>query len=195
LRHFPLIVFVVFLTSGVSLAQAWHRLEVFGGYSYMHRDMSMVAPSGVHGWNASANWRLHRWIGIAADFSGFYPGLPCCISSSSAVGARTNNFLFGPQVSLRRRRFSPFAHFLVGSTHLSPGNTGALSIEIFTSHNSFTLAAGGGVDYTLSRHFAVRGQADWLHAGFVLLSSELPGRHYPPNDNVARISTGIVVRF
>jgi len=195
LRRFRVVIFMVFLTSSLTLAQSWHSLEVFGGYSYMHRDMSMIAPSGVHGWNASATWKLHRLIGLTADFSAFYPGLPCCISSSSAVGARTNNFLFGPQVSLRRRRFSPFAHFLMGATHLTPGNTGALSLDIFTSNDSFTLAAGGGMDYSLSKHFAVRAQADWLHAGFVLLSSQQPGRHYPPNDNVARISTGIVVRF
>jgi hypothetical protein len=195
LRRLLLVIFAVFLMSSLTLAQSLHRLEIFGGYSYMHRDMSMVAPSGVHGWNASANWRLYRWIGVTADFSMFYPGIPCCISSNSAVGAKTNTFLFGPQVSLRRRRFSPFAHFLMGTTHLTPGNTGALSIILFTSNDSFTLGAGGGADYSLSKHFALRGQADWLHSGFVLLTSLQPGRHYPPNDNVARISTGLVVRF
>lgn len=188
-------VFALFSMSSLTVAQLGDRLEIFGGYAYMHRDMSMVAPSGVHGWDASANWRFHRWLGLTADFSGFYPGLPCCASSSSAVGAMTNNFLFGPQVSLRRPRFSPFARFLMGYTHLYPANTGALSVELFTSDNSFTLAAGGGVDYSLTRHFALRGQADWLHSGFVLLSSFQPGRHYPPNDNVVRISTGVVLRF
>ena len=195
MRRFPLVVLVVFMMSSLTLAQSWHRLEIFGGYSYMHRDMSMIAPSGVHGWNASANWRLHRWIGAAADFSAFYPGLPCCTAGSTAVGGRTTTFLFGPQLSLRRPRLSPFAHFLIGYTNLMPANNGALSVEMFTSHNSFTLAAGGGADYTLSKRLALRGQADWLHSGFVLLSSFQPGRHYPPNDNVVRISTGIVVRF
>lgn len=195
MHRFPLVVLVVFMMSSLTLAQSGHRLEIFGGYSYMHRDMSMKAPSGVNGWNASANYRLYRWIGVTADFSAFYPGLPCCISSRTAVAPMTDVFLFGPQFSLRRRRFSPFGRFLMGYTHLLPGSNGALSLQAFTSNNSFTLATGGGADFTLSKHLALRGQADWLHSGFVLLSSLQPGRHYPPNDNVVRISTGIVVRF
>ena len=195
MRRFPGVVFVVFLMSSLTLAQSWHRLELFGGYSYMHRDMSMVKAGGVQGWNASANWRVYHWLGVTADFSAFYPGLPCCTSGPGAAGARTTTFLAGPQVSLRRRRLSPFAHFLLGDTNLLPAENGALNIEIFTKHNSFTLAAGGGADYSLSKHFALRGQADWLHSGFVLLTSLQPGRHYPPNDNVVRVSTGIVLRF
>lgn len=189
------VLFLVFLLSSLTNAQVWHRLEVFGGYSYMHRDMSMVAPSGVHGWNASANWKLNNWIGVTADFSEFYPGVPCCNGSASSTGARTSTYLFGPQVSLRRPRLTPFAHFLMGYAQLTPADTGAISVQFFTSNSSFSVAAGGGADYTLSRHFALRAQADWIHAGFVLLSSLTPGRHYPPNDNVARISTGIVLRF
>ena len=195
MRRFALVVFAILLMSSLMVAQSGDRLEIFGGYSYMHRDMSMVAPSGVNGWNASANYRFYRWLGVSADFSAFFPGLPCCISSRTAVGARTDVFLFGPQVSLRRRRFSPFGRFLMGYTHLLPANNGALSIQAFTSDSSFTLAAGGGMDFALSKHFALRGQADWLHSGFVLLSSLQPGRHYPPNDNVARISAGVVFRF
>lgn len=195
MRRIALVILVTLSMSNLVVAQLGNRLEIFGGYSYMHRDMSMVAPSGVHGWNASANYRLYRWFGVTADFSAFFPGIPCCTASSSAEGARTDTFLFGPQVSLRRRRFSPFARFLVGTTNILPANNGALNLQVFTSDNSFTLAAGGGVDYSLTKHFGLRGQADWLHSGFVLLSSLEPGRHYPPNDNVVRISTGIVMRF
>jgi hypothetical protein len=45
----------------------------------------------------------------------------------------------------------------------------------------FTESAGGGVDFVLNRWLAIRAQADLLHVGS-------PG-------NVARISTGLVVRF
>ncbi|HEV2399050.1 MAG TPA: hypothetical protein VGS27_19045 [Candidatus Sulfotelmatobacter sp.] len=188
----PVVVLAVSLISTYVFAQSPDLVEVFGGYSYMNPDVSMVAPS-VSGWNASANFKVHRRIGIVADFSGFYPSYT--YPEGASVSGKTHTFLFGPQVSMTRGRFEPFAHFLVGFTHVTNHPYAGLTFSQFTSSSSYTLAAGGGVDYFFTRRFAIRGQADWLHAGFVPVGGGDPGVHYARNDNVARISTGIVFRF
>lgn len=85
---------------------------------------------------------------------------------------------------------------MMGLIHLSDQNFGSAgSISYFRSNNSFGLAAGGGIDYSLSARFAIRGQADWLHAMYTPAGGGDPGAYYPRHNNVARISTGVVFRF
>jgi hypothetical protein len=95
------------------MAQSSDRIEVFGGYTYLNPDFSPVSPNHVNGWNASANFKVRPWLGFVADFSGFYPShfYPGCggCSQGATISGTSYTFLFGPQFSLRRGRFSPFA--------------------------------------------------------------------------------------
>lgn len=173
------------------------RFEVFGGYSLVTGDFTgTFADRNFHllnGWEGSAAYKTNRWFGIAADLSGFhvsytFPGL-----DSYAPRARSLSYLFGPQISLPLARITPFAHFLLGATHINYSNgldCGRLCAP--TSANSFTYAAGGGVDVTLAKHLALRGQADLLHSGFSNSDNQLTYKYHETN---ARISTGIVFRF
>jgi hypothetical protein len=67
----------------------------------------------------------------------------------------------------------------------------ALPNPIFTSNNSLTFGAGGGLDIPLARIFALRGQVDWLHNQFQTQDNQRSKETIP---NVVRISTGIVLR-
>ena len=163
----------VALLSGTVLAQSSDRLEVFGGYSYVNNDFSLTSQQGMQGWNAAADLKVARHFGLTADFSGWYPN------------AKVYSFLFGPQISFKFQRMTPFAHVLFGNTLVH--YNGYLS-----SDSSISYAAGCGVDLSLSRRLALRGQADWLHTNFHTLDSQGGSIFYP---NVARISTGIVFRF
>src|SRR5690349_20700340 len=95
------VILVVLLLVGFVEGQSSDRVEVFGGYSYINPDFSLVSSGGVSGWNASANFKVRPSWGVVADISGFYPSsspcsVPCSVSEKSYV------FLFGPQVSLTR---------------------------------------------------------------------------------------------
>jgi len=173
------------------------RFEVFGGYSLVTRDFTgTFADRNSHllsGWEGSAAYRRNRWFGIAADISGFYVGYTPPGLGTYELRARSLSYLFGPQISLPLPRITPFAHFLLGATHINYSFGSACgTLCAPTSANSFSYAAGGGVDFALAKHLALRGQVDLLHSGFSNSDNQLTYKYHETN---ARISTGIVVRF
>lgn len=103
---------------------------------------------------------LWRGLGIAADVSGAH---------TSAVG-RTNiplslvTVAFGPRYRWRaNHRISIYGEGLIGEANgfdsLFPAMTGARA-----KANGFAAQAGGGLDYHLSRHIAIRAvEAAWQH--------------------------------
>lgn len=145
LRRLVLLSGFILLASFSARAQGLgDKLEVFGGYSYLHFDNS---PSfNTNGWELSGNYKFTDWLGGLADFDGHY-------GSSSSV----HTFLFGPQVSWPAR-VSPFAHLLIGGAHFGSGGF---------SESSFSLALGGGIDTEVAPHFYWRIiQGDYLQTNF-----------------------------
>jgi opacity protein-like surface antigen len=135
------------------------KAEAFGGYSYFRP----VDPGGadLHGWNGSFNYNVTDWLGATADFSGHY-GSPLDFRFAS-VDSREHLFLFGPKLAARgNSRWTPFAQALFG---VANSRLGAFGLGL--SDNAFAMAAGGGLDYRVSKNFAVRlVQADYLHTRF-----------------------------
>ncbi|HEY2544681.1 MAG TPA: hypothetical protein VGI46_01305 [Candidatus Acidoferrum sp.] len=124
-----LLVFGLCMVTAVSAqAQDDDKVEVFGGYTYMHFNSSPNA--NLNGWEASAQYKFRDWIGGVADFDGHY-------GSIRGIGT------------------------------------------------SFSMAIGGGIDYTLTDKFRWR-----LIQGDYLLT-QFGGR----SQSNARISTGIIFRF
>jgi opacity protein-like surface antigen len=175
-----------------------NRIEIFGGYSLVTGDFTGISNDRnthiLNGWNASANFKANRWLGLDADFSGFYPSYTYAGLGGLTVKARSLSYLFGPQVSVPLPKIKPFVHFLVGGTHVGyPQPSGCPQpLCTSTSDNSFTFAVGGGVDFVLTKHLALRGQVDVLHSRFSTSDNQLTYRYHETN---ARISTGIVFRF
>jgi hypothetical protein len=145
--------------------------------------------TGLNGWNASLEGKVFPFVGLVADFSGFYGSqtlpvacplqvLPCPTQPTS-TDISEYNFLFGPRVSFRIRKFRPFVHALIGAGHIRETATG-----ISGSGTSFADALGGGLDYHLIPLINWRIQLDALQTRFFSSSQ----------DNL-RFSTGIVVHF
>src|ERR1035438_10825620 len=103
-------VLALLLFASFSVAQSSDHVALFGGYSYMNPEFTSTASGGVSGWNVSATFKLVRYVGIVADFSGFRP-------SGGGASASYQTIMGGPQVSVRLGRIEPFAHFLIGLTH------------------------------------------------------------------------------
>lgn len=114
---------MLFLVS--SSTQAQDKVELFGGYSYMHFHNSPSA--NLNGWEISGQYKFKDWLGGVADFDGHY-------GSSS-----TYTYLFGPQISFPSR-VSPFGRLLLGGAHISEAGFGS---------SSFSMAIGGGIDVGL----------------------------------------------
>lgn len=141
--------------------QATPRIEVFGGYSLLH---TPDAGTTFHGWDAAVTANVNSWFGITSDFSGHYFDVSLTAPAVADIPERTlrqtgstHDFLFGPRLLLRRSRYNPFVHALVGLSHGVVNNTlttvpGTLTVK----DNLFAAAFGGGVDIRLAPRVSIR---------------------------------------
>lgn len=202
------------------------KVQVFGGYSFLHEDTgnlnatnfdvdlhiyprSVVPRTNFNGWNAEAQYNFGPWLGAAVDISGFngFPFTPGNGVSGLPSGT-SYSFLIGPVISYRKlKRITPFAHVLVGWNRTSVASS-ALNGTVVpvtasaTTYNDFVISPGAGVDWAISRRFAVRlAQVDWFHTSLNLNSfyGSVFGiglfQGFETNERNLRFSTGFVVNF
>jgi len=221
MRKVLFIAVLVLVCGCFAVAQDYPKAELFGGFSMVHADTegtsvtSLDLPAGSSiktwypGWEISGQYNLTKMFGVKADFAGNYgqpvsvPAADIPAGSTALPHARGYTFLFGPVVSFRGDRITPFVHALFGGNHIS---TDAFDIVEVTgavpagSETAFAMAFGGGVDVKLTRHFSARlGQFDYLytkHCGNLFgtgCTLGLAGESEAAHQNNFRFSTGIVI--
>jgi hypothetical protein len=180
------VLFAVVVIFSAHLMAQDSKVDIFGGYQYLHdSDITANGSSlGFNGWNAAPAYKFNRFLGAEADFSGGY-------GSISGVSNHLYTYTGGPIVTLGLPFLQPFAHALVGGAHLTSETSG-----VSVSTNGYTFMVGGGVDAKFNRLLAFRvAQVDWLHYHFSGFSAEgVTTNSFGGSKNV-RVSTGIVVRF
>jgi opacity protein-like surface antigen len=197
------VLMVLFALGLIAHAQETPKVEVFTGYSFVSAgfpfstDPAAGNGNGVlNGWNFSAAVNANRWVGVVADFGGYYGPVTkgttfkpanCVLCTSDFTGILHNmhTFTAGPQLSIRQDKVTVFAHALFGGAHIRED----LIINIpppatSISSTNFAFLVGGGVDIALSSRSAVRIQPDYL-------KTEILGRR----QNNFRASAGVVFRF
>lgn len=103
------------------------------------------------------------------------------VSRNGYATAHQVSYLFGPRINFRRGKFTPFAQVLLGAVWASDA-------IVLGSKTAFGMTAGGGIDFTVSRHFAIRPvQAEYFLTKF---PDGLNNRQ-----NNFRYSAGIAFRF
>lgn len=162
---------LVFSLAGTSRAQADKSpsVEIFAGPSVMRNGATAPSFSLYGGWQAAGSYNFSSHFGVTTDFGGQY---------RSISGSRVSQYeyLFGPQFIARGHRASLFGHALVGANTLRAAGH---------STNGFAWGVGGGLDYNVSEHFAVRMiQADYLR-------TRLSTSWF----NDARLGVGVVFKF
>jgi Outer membrane protein beta-barrel domain len=178
-----------------------HRLEAFGGYSYLHFDSGLSSAQlpttsmGMNGWIVAGTYNVSDYFGVTAEFSGQYAGDLFGLNTRftppfGTFSTHVHNFLFGPTLTYRKKaKIAPFGRILLGDSHGTILN-GNPSFNVTT--DTFALAAGGGVDYRVSKRLAVRlGQFDYLHTNF---NFSRQVTELPTSQNHFRYSAGIVIR-
>jgi hypothetical protein len=149
-----------------SISASAQGLNLFGGFSYEHLDVSPGRNLG--GVELEPEFKLASWFGAVADFDAHF-GLP------SAPDARTIHFMVGPQISFPGR-ISPFVHVLAGVGHVAVNGI---------SDNSFAGAFGGGLDLRVAPLISWR----------AIQVDDLVTNHFGGVQHNARVSTGLVFRF
>ena len=160
------------------------RYEVAGMFDYVNFHPGDPFDSfDAYGGSGSFVWNASRWLGIATE--GGAENFGRNVSGNTLHGA-LGTFLIGPRLNLRKfDYFVPFAELLLGASRGGIPLTGA------SDQNSFSLAAGGGVDIVFTRNIAWRfAQIDYLMTNFS--GASLGGN--ARQDNL-RLGTGIVLRF
>jgi hypothetical protein len=158
------------------------RFEAYVGYDYMRdnatNDITHVPPSqSVNGNGASGQLELSAtpWLGVVGDLGGY------AVARNGFATTHEISYLFGPRVSFRHSRVTPFAQVLLGAIWASDA-------IVLGSKTAFAMTAGGGIDVTLSRHFAVRPlQAEYFLTKFPDGAND--------RQNNFRYGAGIVFRF
>jgi opacity protein-like surface antigen len=185
---------VIVFSTITCCAQTGSRAELFGGYSYAARDFSggTIGTGSLNtGWNASLNIKVAPLVGLLSDFGGYYNhqnSSGVCGGGQTTCSSNVHTLMFGPQISFRMPKVTPFAHALFGFAHAA--QSGTQPPAPFQSNNSLAFALGGGIDYHLGHHLALRAQGDYLRTRFGYADSQLSF-----NNNNFRFSTGLVVRF
>jgi outer membrane protein OmpA-like peptidoglycan-associated protein len=136
------------------------KWEVFGGYSFLYpnTDLHAMVPGGLlpvssplesnpRGLGGSITYDFRRWLGVTLDGSTHWG------SGESSLGKQVDdagftNLSLGPKVTFRRPHFAPFVEALVGDHRLAP--------DAFHSINKLGFMIGGGLDFKVSKHVALR---------------------------------------
>jgi len=155
-----------------SFNEEGYRWDLAVGYEYIHFDSSQFSAnlSGLH---TDLTYNLNSLIGLEGNVVSAWGG--------EIGGERTKYVLYagGGRISLgaTRKRFTPWAHVLVGGVHLNP----QVARE---SKNSFALQLGGGVDWAYTTRVALRAEADYVRTTL-----------YSSTQNNFQIGLGAVIHF
>jgi outer membrane protein OmpA-like peptidoglycan-associated protein len=136
------------------------KWELYGGYSffYPNADVHAMLPGGLlpvssplesnpRGVGASITYDFDRWFGLTLDASTHWG------SGETGLNNRIDdtafsNLSFGPKVTFRSAHVSPFLEALVGDQRLAP--------DAFHDIDKLGFMIGGGLDFKLSKHVALR---------------------------------------
>lgn len=163
---------LVFLALAPAAGQQVPKAEVFGGYSW--------SGGNFHGWNASVTGNVTKRFGIVADFSGHYGSELGLVR----VDQHAHSFLFGPRVSFRGKKFTPFVYGVFGVTRFAESAVIA-GQHLSAVSTGFSLAVGGGLDVKVNERIAIRAfQLDYFRP---IINDE-------PN-NRGRLAFGVVVHL
>ena len=136
------------------------KWEVFGGYSFLYpnTDLHAMFPGGLlpvssplesnpRGLGGSLTYDFNHWFGLTLDGSTHWG------SGESSLGKEVDdagftNISFGPKVTFRRTHVAPFLEALIGDHRLAP--------DAFHAINKLGFMIGGGLDFKVSKHIALR---------------------------------------
>jgi opacity protein-like surface antigen len=152
------------------------KYEVGLSYSGLHVNAgNFDNQRNGNGGSGYFEYNLNRTVGLVADFGGY---------ANTSHDNRLLTYMFGPRFNWRHSRLNPYVQFLFGGAYAWNGP------QYSTTQNAFATAAGGGLDYRLTDHIALKPiQVEYVMTQ--LNSANGFGSH----QNDVRYSAGVVFRL
>jgi hypothetical protein len=163
------------------------KYEVFAGYGYTSLNQVNNSRYGLEGVNVSVTRDWGRFFGVTAD--GAYYKHPLSSSTPGNPGdPSVEAVLFGPMLHANLfGHVDGFFHVLLGGEH-----TGG---ESMTPKLSFAGGVGAGLDYKLTKRFALRASGDDIASSFSLRDNSPELGYSPHRTRSSRASFGLVYKF
>jgi opacity protein-like surface antigen len=149
-------------------------LEAGVGYSYVDASVpSFQSRLGMNGIQLVGNADISRRFGVAAEL-GYARSFN---AYSSGHSADLLTYMAGPVFyPLRKRNMNVFTHLLLGGARETGVNYEANGQIVLGYANQFAWAAGAGMQYRISRSFAVRVGADYLRTKYFDSNVQVQGQ-------------------
>jgi len=154
-------------------------VETFAGFTYMRANSATNVPAfSTNGGGGQLAVNFNKWVGFVMDIGAVHNG------NISDVHLDTTfvNYLWGPRISLRYSRITPYFNVLFGGMRASssialnaipvppsatqpiylPGQTTPLpantpvTLRAVTSQTAFAMATGGGLDIKINKYVSFR---------------------------------------
>jgi len=177
----------IFLISGALLnaQETTPKYEVGLNYSWLHVNSANYDYQRTgNGGSGYFEYNLNSIVGLVADFGGY-------ANTRTGINDKALTYLFGPRFSWRHSRLTPYVQFLFGGAYAWSGPTGNS-----TTQNTFATAAGGGLDYNLTKRIAIKPiQVEYVMTQFDSASLGGSTKGFGDHQNDIRYSAGVVFRF
>jgi len=173
------------LSAATAYGQGLGSTEVALGYGYVRANAppGECGCFGMNGFGGEFALGLGHGFSVVADAGANHQGNV----NSSGQSLWLVNYLFGPRLSHRSKRWTPFAQFLVGGGH-SSGTLYGAATGVSGSANALSYSTGGGLDWNATRHVSVRlFQVEYLN-------TRLPNSGNSIQNNL-RMTAGVVFHF
>ena len=102
MKRWALLCGVVLLSAVAASAQGAPKVEVFGGYSYLHTSFSGTSfTANLNGGSASVSVNPTSWLGLVGDFGGYHGSTS---ATSGGINGEVYTYMFGPKTTFRMGR-------------------------------------------------------------------------------------------
>jgi hypothetical protein len=154
------------------------KFEVGVNYSWLHvNSANFDLQRTGNGGSGYFEYNLNKTVGLVADFGGY-------ANTRTGIDDKLLTYMFGPRFNWRHSRLTPYAQFLFGGGYVWNNPAG-----VSTTQNAFATAAGGGLDYQLTNHMAIKP----IQVEYVMTQID-SARGFGSHQNDVRYSAGIVFR-
>lgn len=130
-----------------------YRWQLALGATFIRFQSSIFNASAV-GLKTSLSYYTNDWFALEGNISAaFAPQI------FDREHVKLLDYGVGPKVAWRQKRWEPWVHAIFGGAHEQPQTAG-------NSKNSYSIQAGGGVDYRYNPRVSFRLETDYVRTGF-----------------------------